>query len=151
MTLGDRIRMRSLPAESGEVPCCKTPCPLMQPTSKNAGFELVAYGLLLGVMGWLLHRNDPTLDFRLLAIALTGGGLCIATGLLTFWRAVNLRWSLGLLLVLAVALGWQAWQSWHDYLAREGSSRPVPVMTSVLCLLTVMLGGVLWRGGERHD
>lgn len=143
--------MSSLAAESDEVPCCKPPCPLMKPTSHDAGFELIAYGLLLGVMGWLLHRADPTLDLRLLAMALTGGGLCTATGLLTFWRAVNLRWCVGLLLVLAVALGWQAWQAWDGYLAREGSSRPVPVITSVLCLLAVMLGGLLWRGGERHD
>jgi|GEM_PF-1288142 len=123
----------------------------MKPTAQDAGFELIAYGLLLGVMGWLLHRNDPTWDWRLLAVALTGGGLCIATGLLALWRAVKLRWCLGLLLVLAVALGWQAWQAWHNHLAREGSSRPVPVITSVLCLLTVMLGGLLWRGGQRHD
>lgn len=123
----------------------------MKRISHDAGFELIAYGLLLGVMGWLLHRADPTLDWRLLAVALTGGGLCLATGLLAFWRMVNLRWCLGLLLVLAGALGWQAWQAWQVHLVREGSSRPVPVMTSVLCLLTVMLGGLLWRGGERHD
>ncbi len=123
----------------------------MKSASPNAGFELIAYGLLLGVMGWLLHRADPTSDWRLPAMALTGGGLCIATGLLVFWRPMNLRWCVGLLLVLAGGLGWQAWQSWHGYLARESGSRPVPVMTSALCVLTVMLGGLLWRGGDRHD
>lgn len=143
--------MRSLPAKSDEVPFCQPSCPLMKPISQDAGFEMIAYGLLLGMMGWLLHRVDPTLDFRLLAMALTGSGLCIATGLLTFWRTVNLRWCLGLLLVLAVALGWQAWQAWKGYQALEGSSRPVPMMTSVMCLLAVMLGGLLWRGGQRHD
>lgn len=123
----------------------------MKRTSQNAGFELIAYGLLLGVMGWLLHRADPTSDWRLLAVALTGGGLCIATGLLTFWRAVNLRWCLGLLLVLAVALGWQAWQAWHGFLAREGSYRPVPVLATVLCVLTMMLGGLLWPRGRSDE
>lgn len=87
----------------------------MKPTAQDAGFELIAYGLL------------------------------------AFWRAVNLRWCLGLLLVLAVVLGWQSWQAWHGHLAREGGSKPVPVITSVLCLLTVMLGGLLLRGGQRHD
>lgn len=120
----------------------------MKPASQDAGFELIACGLLLGMLGWLLHRADPTYDVQLPAVALVGGGCCLAAGLLAFWREVNLRWCAGLLLALAGALGRQAWRAWEAHLAREGSYRPVPVVTTVLCVVTLSLGGLLWRGGR---
>ncbi len=123
----------------------------MKPVNRDAGFELIACGLLLGVLGWILHRADPTYDVRLPAVAWVGGGGCLAAGWLACWRPVNMRWCAGLLFTLSAVLGWQAWRAWEAHLAREGSYRPVPVMTTVLCLLTVMLGGLLWRGGDRHD
>lgn len=123
--------------------------PTMNPATRDAGFELIACGLLLGVLGWLLHRADPTYDVRLPAVALVGAGCCLAAGLLAYWRTVNLRWCASLLFALSVVLGWQTWRAWEAHLANEGSYRPVPVMTSVLCLLTVMLGGLLWHGGDK--
>jgi len=122
----------------------------MKPNSRDAGFELIACGLLLAGLGGLLHRVDPTLDLRLLAVALVGGGFCFAAGVLSFWRRLNLRWCAGLSLGLAGALGWQAWQAWQNYLAHEAGYRPVPVIASLLCLMAMLLGGLLWLGGRGH-
>lgn len=120
----------------------------MKPASRDASFELIACGLLLGVLGVLLHRADPTYDVRLPAVALVGGGCCLAAGLLAYWRQVNLRWCAGLLFTLSAVLGWQAWQAWEAHLAREGSYRPVPVMTTVLCVLLLIQGGLFWLRGR---
>lgn len=122
----------------------------MKPDSRDVGFELIACGLLLAGLGWLLQLADPTMDFRLLAVALVGGGFCFATGVLSFWRRLNLRWCVWLLLGLAGALGWQAWQAWQDYLAHEGGYRPVPVVVTLLCLMTMLRGWLLWLGGRGH-
>jgi hypothetical protein len=120
----------------------------MNPAPKDAGLELIACGLLLAVLGGLLHRSDPTMDYRLLVVALAGGGMCLAAGLLALWRPVNPRWCAALLLVLAAALGWRVWHAWEAHLLRGEGFRPVPVVTSVLCLAVLTLGGILWSGAR---
>lgn len=120
----------------------------MKTFSRDAGFDLIACGLLLGVVGWLVHRMAPAVVPQLAVVALIGGGLCVAIGLLAWRGPVNLRWCAGLLLTLAVAVGWQAGLAWQGYLSQEGSYRPVPVMSTVLCLLLLMQGGLFWRGGR---
>lgn len=122
----------------------------MKPLNRDAGFELIACGLLLGVMGGLLHRVDPAHDIRLPVVAWLGGGGCLVAGLLACWRPVSLRWCAALLLALSAVLGWQAWRTWEAYLAREGGYRPVPVLATALCGLTFLLGLLLWPR-ERGD
>lgn len=123
----------------------------MKPGPNDAGFELIACGLLLAVAGGLLHRIDPTADRRILIIAAVGGGLCLAAGLLALRQQRWVRGCAGMLLLLGGALGWQAWQAWHDHFAGEAVSRPVPVVTSVLCLATLTLGGLLWSASRRDE
>lgn len=122
--------------------------PAMKPVSQNDSFELIACGLLLLVVGGLLHRADPTFDIRLPGVALVGGGACLAAGVLARWRRASLRWCAGLLFGLAGALGWQAWLAWEAHWAREGGYRPVPVMATTLSVVTCLLGVHLCSSGR---
>lgn len=123
----------------------------MKPAPKDAGFELIACGLLLAIAGGLLHRMDPTADCRLLMISVIGGGMCLAAGLLALRQRRWVLGGVGLLLLLGGALGWQAWQAWHEHATGETVSRMVPVVTSALCLVTLALGGLLWSASRNEE
>jgi len=110
--------------------------------NKNIGFELIAYGILLAGLSYLVHHLAPAIAKPTLITGLAGGALCLVWGVRAVLGMRGKALSILTLVAISYVLISQAVMNWG------GGTEEVPG-GRIVALLVVLLGvssiGMLMR------
>jgi hypothetical protein len=101
--------------------------------NKTIGIQLIAYGLLLGGLGYFAHYLTPSLARPAFVASVAGGVVCLFWGLRVLWGSHGKALPLLTLIPVTFVLLSQSVTVW------SGTGEPVPGQRTAAAVITLLL------------
>jgi peptidoglycan/LPS O-acetylase OafA/YrhL len=105
--------------------------------SKKMASIVMAYGLVLAALGFVLQQVTPTLAKVTFIAGMAGGGLSVLWGIVGLTGHKRRSWAVLTLIAVAVVLLSQVVHAWSPSASETSGSLAGPLLLTFLLLLTV--------------